>query len=76
MSMIVVVGQFDIHPEDTQEAAELMRLMMNATFSPKERKTSLDSVRGVTFPLREVHAPIFGVEPHDVTVEPELSPVY
>src|SRR3954447_26582303 len=31
MSMIVVVGQFDIHPEDTQEAAELMRLMMNAT---------------------------------------------
>ena len=31
MSMIVVVGQFDIHPEDTQEAAELMRVMMNAT---------------------------------------------
>ena len=27
----MVVGQFDIHPEDTQEAAELMRLMMNAT---------------------------------------------
>src|SRR5436305_15276509 len=31
MSMIVVVGQFDVHPEDTQEAAELMRAMMNAT---------------------------------------------
>jgi quinol monooxygenase YgiN len=31
MSLIVIVGQFDIHPEDAQAAAELMREMMNET---------------------------------------------
>ena len=31
MSMIVVVGQFDIHAEDMDAAAELMRVMMNET---------------------------------------------
>lgn len=29
--MIVIVGQFDLHPEDAQAAAELMRVMMNET---------------------------------------------
>jgi quinol monooxygenase YgiN len=31
MSMIVVIGQFDIDPEDAEAAAELMRVMMNET---------------------------------------------
>jgi quinol monooxygenase YgiN len=31
MSLIVVVGQFDIHPEDAPAAAELMLVMMNET---------------------------------------------
>ena len=31
MSRIVIVGQFDIHPEDAAAAAELMRVMMNET---------------------------------------------
>ena len=31
MSRIVIVGQFDIHPEDASAAAELMRVMMNET---------------------------------------------
>ena len=31
MSLIVIVGQFDIHPEDASAAAELMRVMMNET---------------------------------------------
>jgi quinol monooxygenase YgiN len=31
MSMIVIVGQFDLHPEDAQQAAELMRVMMDET---------------------------------------------
>ena len=31
MSLIVIVGQFDIHPEDAPAAAELMRTMMNET---------------------------------------------
>lgn len=31
MSKIVVVGQFEIHPEDAEQAAELMRVMMNET---------------------------------------------
>ena len=31
MSLIVIVGQFDIHPEDAAAAAELMRVMMEAT---------------------------------------------
>jgi quinol monooxygenase YgiN len=30
MSQIVIIGQFDIHPEDAS-AAELMRVMMNET---------------------------------------------
>ena len=35
MGMIVVVGQFDIHPEDCDAAAELMRVMTTETV--KER---------------------------------------
>jgi quinol monooxygenase YgiN len=31
MGQIVVVGQFDIHPEDVAAAGELMRVMMNET---------------------------------------------
>jgi len=31
MSQIVIVGQFDIHPEDASAAAELMTVMMNET---------------------------------------------
>jgi quinol monooxygenase YgiN len=31
MGQIVIVGQFDIHPEDAAAAAELMRVMMNET---------------------------------------------
>jgi quinol monooxygenase YgiN len=31
MSMIVVIGQFDIHPEDAPAAAGLMEVMMNET---------------------------------------------
>lgn len=31
MPQIVIVGQFDIHPEDAPAAAELMRVMMNET---------------------------------------------
>lgn len=31
MSLIVIVGQFDIHPEDASAAAELMTVMMNQT---------------------------------------------
>ena len=31
MSLIVIVGHFDIHPDDTAAAAELMRVMMNET---------------------------------------------
>lgn len=31
MSQIVIMGQFDIHPEDASAAAELMRVMMEAT---------------------------------------------
>jgi quinol monooxygenase YgiN len=31
MSMIVVIGQFDIHPEDAPAAAGLMQMMMNET---------------------------------------------
>lgn len=31
MSLIVIVGQFDIHPEDANAAAELMRVMMTET---------------------------------------------
>ncbi len=31
MSLIVIIGQFDIHPDDAAAAGELMRTMMNAT---------------------------------------------
>jgi len=31
MSQIVVIGQFDVHPEDETAMAELMRVMMNET---------------------------------------------
>jgi quinol monooxygenase YgiN len=31
MGLIVVIGQFDIHPEDVAAAGELMRVMMNET---------------------------------------------
>jgi quinol monooxygenase YgiN len=31
MSRIVVMGQLDLHPEDAAAAAELMRVMMEAT---------------------------------------------
>jgi quinol monooxygenase YgiN len=31
MNQIVIVGQFDIYPEDAAAAAELMRVMMNKT---------------------------------------------
>ena len=31
MSQIVILGHFDIHPEDMTAAAELMRVMMNET---------------------------------------------
>ena len=31
MSLIVIVGQFDIHPQDASAAAELMTVMMNET---------------------------------------------
>ncbi|HEY1212024.1 MAG TPA: putative quinol monooxygenase [Bryobacteraceae bacterium] len=31
MGQIVVIGQFDIHPEDVAAAGELMRVMMNET---------------------------------------------
>jgi quinol monooxygenase YgiN len=31
MSMIVIIGQFDIHPEDAPAAAGLMQVMMNET---------------------------------------------
>jgi quinol monooxygenase YgiN len=31
MTQIVVVGKFDLHPEDASAAAELMRVMMNET---------------------------------------------
>jgi quinol monooxygenase YgiN len=33
MSLIVILGQFDIHPEDSSAAAELMRVMMEATIN-------------------------------------------
>jgi len=33
MSLIVIIGQFDIHPEDVPAAAELMRVMMNETIN-------------------------------------------
>lgn len=35
MSLIVIVGQLDIHPQDSSTAAELMLVMMNET--AKER---------------------------------------
>jgi quinol monooxygenase YgiN len=31
MSQIVIIGQFDVHPEDVSAVAELMRVMMNET---------------------------------------------
>jgi quinol monooxygenase YgiN len=31
MSQIVIIGQLDVHPEDAAAAAELMRVMMNAS---------------------------------------------
>ena len=31
MSQIVIIGQFDVHPEDEAAMAELMRVMMNET---------------------------------------------
>lgn len=31
MSTIVVVGQFDVHPDDAAQVAELMSVMMTAT---------------------------------------------
>lgn len=31
MSLIVVVGQFEVHPDDVEGVAELMRVMMNET---------------------------------------------
>lgn len=31
MNLIVIVGQFDLHPEDAEAAEELMRVMMNET---------------------------------------------
>lgn len=31
MSLIVILGQFDLHPDDASSAAELMTAMMNAT---------------------------------------------
>jgi quinol monooxygenase YgiN len=31
MSLIVIVGTFDLHPEDASAAAELMTVMMNET---------------------------------------------
>ncbi len=31
MGLIVILGQFDIHPDDAAAAAELMRVMMNET---------------------------------------------
>ena len=31
MSQIVIVGHFELHPEDSQAAADLMLAMMNAT---------------------------------------------
>jgi quinol monooxygenase YgiN len=31
MPQIVILGQFDIHPEDVPASAELMRVMMNET---------------------------------------------
>ena len=31
MGLIIVIGQFDIHPEDVAAAGELMRVMMNET---------------------------------------------
>jgi quinol monooxygenase YgiN len=31
MGMIVIIGQFDVHPEDAPAAGELMRVMMNET---------------------------------------------
>ena len=31
MNLIVIVGQFDLHPEDASAAAELMRVMMEET---------------------------------------------
>lgn len=31
MSQIVILGQFDIHPDDAETAAELMTVMMNET---------------------------------------------
>jgi quinol monooxygenase YgiN len=35
MSQIVIVGQFDIHPDDVTAAAELMRVMMNETMNER-----------------------------------------
>jgi quinol monooxygenase YgiN len=35
MGQIVILGQFDVHPEDAGAAEELMRIMMNETI--KER---------------------------------------
>lgn len=31
MSLIAIIGEFDIHPQDAGSAAELMRVMMNET---------------------------------------------
>jgi quinol monooxygenase YgiN len=29
--MIAIIGQFDVHPEDTEQVAEVMRVMMTET---------------------------------------------
>lgn len=31
MSQIVIIGQFDVHPEDVDAVADAMRIMMNET---------------------------------------------
>ena len=35
MSLIVIIGQFEIHPEDASAAAELMQAMKNETITVK-----------------------------------------
>jgi hypothetical protein len=48
MSRIVIVGQFDIHPEDAAAAAELMWVMMNETIR-KCQAVCVNSFSGICF---------------------------
>jgi quinol monooxygenase YgiN len=57
MSQIVIIGQLDIHPEDAAAAAELMRVMMNASMKEQgchHYSYSRDLATAVRFQLSEL----------------------